>query len=78
MQGNSERPGGIPETDWKLAYQAEYARVFGKRIKLVGGRTGVFKIKPEGGLVSRAGYRRADIVRMTEDLKARADGSGAA
>lgn len=59
------------ESAWKREYEQEYARVFGKRIKLVGGRNGVYKMKPEGGLPSRSGYLQSDILRMTIDLKSR-------
>lgn len=56
---------------WRQEYEQEYARVFGKKIKLVGGRNGVYKMRLDGGLPSRAGYRQSDIVRMTNDLKSR-------
>lgn len=64
--------GSGAESAWKREYEQEYARVFGKKIKLVGGRNGVYKMKPEGGLPSRSGYLQSDILRMTLDLKSRA------
>lgn len=59
------------ESTWRQEYEEEYARVFGKKIKLVGSGNGFYKMKPEGGLPSRAGYRQSDILRMTQELRAR-------
>lgn len=59
------------EASWKREYEQEYARVFDKRIKLVGGRNGVYKMKPEGGMPARSGYLQSDILRMTQELKAK-------
>lgn len=56
---------------WRQEYEEEYARVFGKKIKLVDSRNGFYKMKPEGGLPSRAGYRQSDILRMTQELRAK-------
>lgn len=63
--------GTRTESTWKREYEQEYSRVFGKRIKLVGGRNGVYKMKPDGGVPSRSGYLQSDILRMTQELKAK-------
>jgi hypothetical protein len=59
------------ESTWKREYEQEYARVFGKKIKLVGGRNGIYKMRLEGGLPSRSGYLQSDILRMTRELRSR-------